>query len=127
MITSVEEMLAQYIAAWNESTLEGYRKEFAKCWDPQGTYTDLAVSNLTGVEALSDFANKSLQIIPERKFSIHETPEYHHQKVKFVWSVTFNNQKNIGWDYIEYSDDFKIIKLVSFFKLPEDYPIDKIQ
>lgn len=126
MITSVEAMIQQYVASWNETTYDDYAREFAKCWAPEATYTDPNFEGIKGVEGIADFAKKSLDIVPERVFSIHEAPEFHHNTGKYLWAVEFAGQKRIGTDYFEYNDVFKITRLVSFLTLPDDYPLEKL-
>lgn len=126
MNTSVEKMIEQYLIAWNETTLQGYQTEFAKCWSADAVYTDPYTENITGVDGIVDFAHKSLAIIPTRKFEILDAPEYHHGYGKYVWKVILPDGYNIGYDFFEYNEDFKITRIVSFFKLSDDYPQDKV-
>jgi hypothetical protein len=127
MITSVEEMIAQYVSAWNETTLEGYQREFAKCYAADAVYTDPYSEHITGVDGIVDFAYKSLAIVPERIFTVAEQPAYHHHVGKYIWKVEAPAVTNTGYDYFEFNDQFQITRLVSFFKLPEDYPLDKLR
>lgn len=127
MITSVEEMIEQYVLAWNENTLEDYKREFAKCWAVDAEYVDPYSENIIGVEGISNFAQKSLEIVPTRKFKVLEKPEYHHTFGKYVWEVEFSGQTNSGYDYFEFNTNFQITRLVSFFKLPSDYPLEKLK
>lgn len=125
MITSVKEMITKYVDAWNETSLEAYTTEFAKCYVPDAIYTD-PYGEYKGLNALANFAYVSLAIVPTRKFEVLETPEYHHNSGKYMWQVTSEGGSNTGYDYFEFNADFKITRLVSFFKLPEDYPLDKL-
>jgi len=125
MITSVEEMITQYVAAWNENNLESYTREFAKCWAPGALYSD-PFGEYRGVEGLAGFAQKSLEIIPSREFKVLEKPEFHHQSGRYAWIVEFAGQTNVGYDFFKFNDQFEITELVSFFKLPESYPIEKL-
>jgi len=119
-------MIGQYVSAWNENNLEAYNKEFKKCWADDAVYTDPYSEHISGVEGLAGFAQKSLEIIPTRKFSILEEPEHHHGFGRYAWSVAFSGQTNTGYDYFEFNAEFKITRLVSFFKLPDDYPVDRL-
>lgn len=125
MNTSVEEMIGQYVSAWNENSLENYRKEFGKCWADDAVYLD-PYGEYQGVDELATFAYKSLEIVPERKFSIFEEPEYHHQFGRYTWKVEIGEKTNVGFDYFEFNSNFEITRLVSFFKLPEDYPLERL-
>jgi len=125
MITSVEQMVDQYLAAWNENNLEAYKREFAKCVADDFLYSD-PFGEYEGVNGLANFANISLDIIPARKFTLLEKPEHHHTYGRYAWKVEFSGKTNIGYDYFEFNQDFKMTSLISFFKLPEDYPLDKL-
>jgi hypothetical protein len=125
MKTSVEKMIEQYVSAWNENSLELYQREFAKCWAKDAVYID-PYSEVNGLDALADFAYKSLGIMPTRKFSILEKPEFHNTFGKYVWKVEIGEQTNTGLDYFEFNDNFEITRLISFFKLPEDYPLERL-
>jgi len=126
MITSVEEMIEQYVSAWNENNLEAYTREFSKCWAEDAVYVDPFSENI-GVSGISNFAQKSFEIIPSRKFKVLEKPDYHHKFGRYAWEVQFSGETNVGFDYFEFDGDFKITRLVSFFKLPSDYPLEKLQ
>jgi len=126
MITSVEKMIAQYVSAWNENNLADYKKEFEKCWAPGAIYSDPTSAKIEGLNELSQFAQKSLDIIPDRKFKILEQPEHHHSFGRYSWTVELPGQTNTGYDFFEFDDSFKITRLISFFKLPEDYPLDRL-
>lgn len=125
MITSVDKMIEQYVASWNENNFAAYKKEFEKCWANEALYVD-PFGEYKGLDELAKFAQISLEIIPNRKFSILEQPEYHHHFGKYSWLVEFSGRTNIGYDYFEFNQDFKITRLISFFKLPEDYPVNKL-
>lgn len=127
MITSVNEMIEQYVSAWNETNLEDYKREFEKCWAPDGVYSDPTSEKIEGLEGLSRFADVSLSIVPERKFKVLEAPEYHHRFGRYSWTVELPGKTNVGYDFFEFNDDFKITRLISFFKLPDDYPLEKLK
>jgi hypothetical protein len=127
MITSVEEMIEQYVSAWNENNLEAYKREFAKCWAANAVYIDPYSEDIIGVDGISNFAQKSLEIIPNRKFKVFEKPEHHHTFGKYVWQVEYPGQIKNGYDYFEFNANFEITRLVSFFKLADDYPLEKLK
>jgi hypothetical protein len=127
MITSVEEMIEQYVSAWNENNLEAYKREFGKCWAANAVYVDPYSEDIIGVDGIANFAQKSLEIIPNRKFKVLEKPEHHHTFGKYVWHVDYEGQTNTGYDYFEFNANFEITRLVSFFKLSDDYPLEKLQ
>ena len=115
METSVEAMITQYIKAWNETTLESYKREFAKCWSPKATYTDPNFDLPPGVDAISELAVKSTTLFPGRIFTISKMPETHHHYVRYSWSVVLPNETRHGTDVIDFNEEFLITRLVTFF------------
>ncbi|MDR1501631.1 MAG: hypothetical protein LBT43_04170 [Prevotella sp.] len=124
-MNTVEEMIMQYLIAWNQKDLASYKREFSKIWAEGAEYID-QFGHYNNVEELAAFAYESLKIIPDRVFAIHKKAEHHHNYGKYEWKATFGDGINIGVDFFEYDDNFKITKLVSFFSLPEDYPVEKL-
>lgn len=118
-------MIEQYVFAWNQQNLKDYQKEFGKIWADNAEYAD-PNTQIYGVDALSQFAAKSLDIVPNRFFEVHSDIEHHHGYGRYTWKVTMGEAVNFGYDYFEFNEQFQITKLVSFFKLPEDYPVEKL-
>jgi len=115
MMTSVEEMIGQYVNAWNGNSEVEFQREFSKCWAAEATYTDPDFENITGVEGISGLAKGSLEAYPIRKFSVAIAPEHHHHVGRYTWKVELPDNSREGFDYFEFNDEFKITKLVSFF------------
>lgn len=115
MIKSVEEMIRQYVSAWNEKNLKDYNTEFAKCWAPEATYTDPNYENVKGVDGLAAMAYNSLDAMPSRKFYIGVLPQYHHNAGRYSWKVDINGETREGFDYFEFNENYQITRLVSFF------------
>ena len=115
MKPTAEETIKQYVAAWNGSNLEEFKTEFAKCWAAGATYTDPNF-DIMGVDAIAELAQASLEKFPGRNFWVVTLPEYHHNVALYTWGVEIpgvgNNQ---GRDYIEFDEEHKIARLVSFF------------
>ncbi|HWK08347.1 MAG TPA: nuclear transport factor 2 family protein [Puia sp.] len=78
MIPSVEEMIRQYVASWNEQGLEDFKAAFARCWAADATYTDPNFSLIKGVDGIAGLAQASLEKTPTRAFSVVTLPDYHH-------------------------------------------------
>ncbi|TDQ08897.1 hypothetical protein ATK78_3418 [Pedobacter metabolipauper] len=114
-MTSVEEMIEQYVAAWNGKELEEFKTDFAKCWAHDATYTDPNYNGITGVNGLAELAYGSLEIIPVRAFYILTSPDYHHNVGRYTWKVVLPEETKEGFDYFEFNDNNQITRLVSFF------------
>lgn len=115
MISSVEEMIAKYVAAWNEKTLEDYKTSFAECWAADATYIDPNFENIIGVNGIAGLAFASLDSIPVRTFNIINMPNYHHNVGRYAWNVILPEETKEGFDYFEFNEDYQITRLVSFF------------
>lgn len=115
MITSVEEMIHQYVHAWNSTGIEEYQTEFAKCWAAEGNYTDPNFDNIKGVDGIAELADKSLETIPVRKFSVLTIPDYHHNVGRYTWKVDLPGETREGFDYFEFNEKYQITRIVSFF------------
>ncbi len=125
MDKKIEDMIGQYVFAWNQQSPENYRNEFAKIWAEGAVYVD-PYGEYHGLEQLTDFAVRSLSIVPQRFFSIHEPVVSHHHFAKYAWKVQFSEGVNVGYDFIEFDENYRITKLVSFFALPSDYPLEQL-
>lgn len=115
MIQSVEEMIQQYVAAWNKKSLEEFTTEFSKCWASEATYIDPTVELVKGVDGISGLANQSLEVIPVREFQVKIAPEHHHNVGRYTWQVVLPQETKEGFDYFEFDNEFKITKIASFF------------
>ena len=115
MISSVEEMIKQYVAAWNGKGLDEYKSAFAECWAPDATYTDPNFALVKGVDGIAELAQTSLEKSPVRKFHVLTKPDYHHNVGRYTWNVVLPKETKEGFDYFEFNDENQITRLVSFF------------
>ncbi|MDN5288513.1 MAG: isomerase [Mucilaginibacter sp.] len=115
MISSVEEMIKRYVAAWNGKTLEQYKTGFAECWATNATYTDPNFEGITGVDGIAGLAQASLEKIPVRTFNVLTLPDYHHNVGRYTWNVVLPGETKEGFDYFEFNEQNQITRLVSFF------------
>lgn len=115
MIASVEEMIRQYVAAWNEQGLTEFKTAFAKCWAPDAIYTDPNFELVKGVDGIAGLALGSLEKFPARIFHVLTLPDYHHNFGRYTWSVDLPEETREGFDYFEFNEAYQITRLVSFF------------
>lgn len=115
MIASVEEMIKQYVAAWNGKNLEEFKAGFAQCWAADATYTDPNFDGITGVEGIAGLAQYSLEKIPVRVFNVLTLPDHHHNVGRYTWNVVLPEETKEGFDYFEFNEQNQITRLVSFF------------
>ena len=115
MISSVEEMIKQYVAAWNEKGLPGFKAAFAECWAADATYTDPNFALIKGVDGIAELAQASLELVPVRTFQVLTLPDHHHNVGRYTWKVNLPQETKEGFDYFEFNPENKITRLVSFF------------
>jgi hypothetical protein len=115
MITSVEEMIEQYVGAWNGEGLDEFKAAFAECWAADATYTDPNYELVAGVDGIAGLAQGSLEKFPGRKFHVLKSPDYHHNAGRYTWSVDLPDESREGFDYFEFNQAYKITRIVSFF------------
>ena len=116
MIQSAEETIDLYIAAWNTTASnDEIKAAFAKCWAANGKYIDPNYI-VEGVEGISGLAIASLEKVPGRTFNIVVEPQAHHGTALYTWAGNIPGKAEFeGVDYIEFDDEGKIKRLVSFF------------
>jgi hypothetical protein len=116
MIKSIEQMIDQYILAWNVNQAEQYQSAFAACWDLNATYSDPNFALIEGLNGLVDFAKAALREMGPRTFSVILSPQAHDHTCLYQWRATFPDGRTAdGFDFIEYNEAFKITRLVSFY------------
>jgi len=115
MIPSVEEMIRQYVAAWNNKGLEEFKAAFAPCWAEDATYTDPNFALIKGVDGIAGLAYASLEKLPTRTFQVLTQPEYHHNVGRYNWKVILPEETKEGFDYFEFNEANQITRIVSFF------------
>lgn len=123
-MNNVEKMIQQYLHAWNQNTAEAYGEEFAKVWHKDGIYID-PYFHLNSLDELLKFAIDTLPMAPSRRFDLIGKFDFHHNYVRYQWQSTVDGKTNVDDDYFEFNEDFKITKLISFYKLPADHPANK--
>jgi hypothetical protein len=115
MIPSIEEMINQYIAAWNETGLDAFNAAFDKCWAADATYTDPNFALIKGVDGIAGLAHSSREKVPSRTFFILALPDYHHNSGCYTWKVDLPGGIREGFDYFEFNEEHKLTRVVGFF------------
>jgi hypothetical protein len=115
MITTVAQMITQYVESWNGAGLSEFKAGFAQCWDENAMYTDPDFERISGVNELAELAQKSLELYPGRIFHILAMPDHHHNVGRYAWMVDLPGETREGFDYFEFNEAFKITRIVSFF------------
>jgi hypothetical protein len=114
MKPSVDEIVARYVAAWNNNSLDVFKAEFAKCLDLNVKYTDPDY-DIQGMEAIAELAQLSLEKFPGRIFKVVTQPEHHHNVARYTWGVAIGNENREGFDCLEFNAAGLIKRIISFF------------
>ena len=117
MKRSAQETIELYVNSWNNTTTDATRAAFAECWAADAKYTDPNFECIEAVDGIPHLSGVSEERLPGRKFHIVTPPQYHHGACFYTWGVYIPGQdERQGVDYVEFNDEMKISRLVSFFK-----------
>ena len=84
--TEVEQLIDQYIAAWNETDPATRRALIARTWTEDGRYLDPLMSGEghDGIDAMVDAAQNQF---PGYRFRRTGELDTHHDRVRFSWEL----------------------------------------
>ncbi|WP_372572827.1 nuclear transport factor 2 family protein [Ruegeria jejuensis] len=117
-MTSLNETLASYGAAWRESDPDTRLAHLAACFAETGRYVDPS-ADVTGRAALSDHIGKVLAEFGGR-VELTSAPQHHHGMVHFTWRMVAGDMVMIaGRDFARLDAEGQIAELVGFFGEPE--------
>ena len=115
-MTTTEEIVLAYVAAWSE-TDEGKRRALLeKSWAEDGTYTDPTVE-VVGREALVQYIGRIHQRFAGHRILLTSGVDEHHSRLRFTWAMV--NPEGIrvseGIDFGEVGSDNRLIRITGFF------------
>jgi hypothetical protein len=85
-MTSINETVASYIAAWNETDTSRRRAIIERTWSDDGTYLD-SHRDGAGHAAIDQMIAAVQQRFPGYRFRLSSGIEAHHDRVRFSWSA----------------------------------------
>ena len=85
-MSHVNELVATYIAAWNERDATRRRELIASTWSSGGSYVD-AHRNAAGHEAIDAMLNTVQQQLPGYQVRFVSGIEAHNGRVRFSWAA----------------------------------------
>jgi hypothetical protein len=117
-VTTTEEIVVAYVAAWSE-TDEGKRRTLLeKSWAENGTYSDPTVE-VVGGEALIQHIGDIHQQFTDCRILLTSRVDAHHGRLRFTWAMV--NPEGIrvseGIDFGEVGSDGRLIRITGFFGL----------
>ena len=113
---TIEQAVAQYFEAWNESGLKNIKTSLERYWIAGGTYTDPNNPPMKGLDKLAAVIQGSQDKMPGRKLALTSKIDFHDNSGRYKWVLTKTDGKTSeGLDYFEYDSENRIVRLVSFF------------
>lgn len=118
-MTTVEEIVLAYVAAWVE-TDEGKRRALLeKSWAENGTYNDPTVE-VVGREALVQHIGGIHKRFAGHRILLTSGVDEHHGWLRFTWAMVSPEGSRVseGIDFGEVSSDGRLISITGFFGSP---------
>jgi hypothetical protein len=115
-MTSTEEIVLAYVAAWTE-TDEGKRRTLLeKSWAENGIYTDPTVE-VVGREALVQHIGGIHQRFAGHRILLTSGVDEHHGRLRFTWDMVSPEGSRVseGIDFGEVGSDNRLIRITGFF------------
>jgi hypothetical protein len=115
-MTTVNETVAGYIAAWNESDARRRRAIVAKTWSEEGSYLD-AHRNGTGHAEIDAMIAAVQERFAGYRFRLSSGIEAHHDCVRFSWTAGGTDEAPLffgGTDFAVLAEDGRIRTVTGF-------------
>ena len=115
-MTSVNEVVAGYVAAWNETDARRRRDIIARTWSEDGSYLDSHREGI-GHTAIDAMIAAAQQQFPGYRVRLSSGIEAHHGRVRFSWSAGGTEQAPLfiaGTDFAELAADGRLRAVTGF-------------
>jgi hypothetical protein len=113
---SINETVASYIAAWNETDAGRRRAAIARTWSEDGCYLD-AHREGGGHAAIDGMIAAVQQQFPGYRFRLSSGIEAHHDRVRFSWSAGGTDNAPLyfgGTDFAVIAEDGRFRAVTGF-------------
>jgi hypothetical protein len=115
-MSSINETIANYIAAWNETDAACRRAAVERTWSENGSYLD-SHRDGTGHAAIDAMIAAVQQRFPGYRFRLCSGIEAHHDRVRFSWSAGGTEAAPLffgGTDFALIADDGRFHAVTGF-------------
>ena len=115
-MSSVNETIANYIAAWNETDSARRRSIIERTWSADGSYLD-AHREGQGHAAIDAMIAAVQQRFSGYRFRLCSGIEAHHDRVRFSWSAGGTDAAPLyfrGTDFATFADDGRFLTVTGF-------------
>ena len=121
-MSTVNETVAGYIAAWNETDAGRRREIVARTWSEDGSYLDAHRSGV-GHAAIDEMIAAVQQRFAGYRFRLTSGIEAHHDRVRFSWSAGGTEQAPLyfgGTDFATLAEDGRLRAVTGFIDATPD-------
>jgi hypothetical protein len=115
-MSTINETVAGYIAAWNETDAGRRRDIVARIWSEDGSYLD-SHRDSTGHAAIDAMIGAVQEHFPGYRFRLSSGIEAHHDRVRFSWSAGGAEQAPLffgGTDFVVLAKDGRLQAVTGF-------------
>ena len=115
-MSTVNETVAAYIAAWNETNADRRRDTIARAWSEDGSYLD-AHRGGVGHAAIDTMIAAVQERFAGYRFRLSSGIEAHHDRVRFSWSAGGTEQAPLffgGTDFAVLAEDGRLRAVTGF-------------
>ena len=115
-MSTVNETVAAYIAAWNETNADRRRDIIARAWSEDGSYLD-AHRGGVGHAAIDTMIAAVQERFAGYRFRLSSGIEAHHDRVRFSWSAGGTEQAPLffgGTDFAVLAEDGRLRAVTGF-------------
>ncbi len=116
-------VVARYCNAWSKADPAERKLAVAQVWAEQGEYLDSQPVHAVGREALAGEIVNFQQQFPGAKFRCGAV-RAHHGFVSYTWSMVMadGTERLQGIDFGEIDSSGRLVRVVSFFDMPQPTP-----
>jgi hypothetical protein len=115
-MSTINDTVAGYIAAWNETDAGRRRDIIARIWSEDGSYLD-AHRDGTGHAAIDAMIGVVQQQFPGYRLRLSSSIEAHHDRVRFSWSAGGTEHAPLfigGTDFATLTQDGRLRAVTGF-------------
>jgi SnoaL-like domain len=115
-MSTINEAVVNYIAAWNERDSARRRAVVAKTWTEHGSYID-AHRNGIGHDAIDAMISQTQSMLPGYKVRLVSGIEAHNNRVRFSWAAGGTPEAPLylaGTDFAELASDGRLQSVAGF-------------
>jgi SnoaL-like domain len=115
-MANINEVVAGYIAAWNETDAGRRREVIARTWTEDGSYLD-AHRDSAGHEAIHEMIAAVQSVFPGYRFRLSSGIEAHHGCVRFSWTAGGTERAPLffgGTDFATLAPDGRMQSVTGF-------------